>query len=333
MAEIISKCKVQLMCRRSRQFFYKSNKSVVFRGDLWYNVPKDLFVLLWWWEMRKYLALSIMCMFVLPAFGAGRSMLGATNSAARPGLVTQQLMPTLSVAHGTNANGVVSGAVVGGANDNASGAVAVVDDEPKPVVNRDKERIACLSNNVGVGNTFVWASKNSNTSNYASMVEDVNNPENNVCFVLVGMRSEDSRINVSDVQPQYFQWGQNITCGAWTDEEKLEKRILDAKKTTRTLATIGGAVGGAGVGVGAMELFGNKLIGGAVMGQKQYDEGDVQWYQSKAAQLQKENADEYKIFADLVSELKTECGKANPDSKCKSAPYSELVQVDLSKIK
>lgn len=34
--------RVQLMCRRSRQFFYKSNKSVVFRGNLWYNISKEI---------------------------------------------------------------------------------------------------------------------------------------------------------------------------------------------------------------------------------------------------------------------------------------------------
>ena len=38
---------------------------------------------------------------------------------------------------------------------------------------REKERLACISNNIGVGNTFVWASRYSNTANYATMVEDI----------------------------------------------------------------------------------------------------------------------------------------------------------------
>mgnify|MGYP006988873313 CR=1 FL=1 len=281
--------------------------------------------------MGKHIAIFFICMMVVPAFGAGRSMLGTTNSAARTGLVTQQLMPTLSVSHGAKTNGVVVGATAG-ASAVSDAAVAVVDDEIKPVVNRDKERIACLSNNVGVENTFVWASKNSNTSNYASMVEDVNNPENNVCFVLVGMRSDDNKIALSDIQPQYFQWGQNITCGAWADEAKLEKRILDAKKTARTLATVGGAVGGAGIGVGAMELFGNKALSNingleGLQGQKQYDEGTVDWYKAKLAQLQKENKGEYDSFVGLLNQLKAECDKSNPDAKCNVSPYKELIKL------
>ncbi len=34
--------RVQLMCRRGRQFFYKSNKSVVSGGILWYNMLKEI---------------------------------------------------------------------------------------------------------------------------------------------------------------------------------------------------------------------------------------------------------------------------------------------------
>ena len=287
--------------------------------------------------MRKYIAMFVICMTAMPAFGAGRSMLGAVNSGARPGMVTNQLRPTLSVSHGTNANGVVAGATAGGANNVATDAsVAVVDDNPEPVINRDKEKLACVSNNVGVGNTFVWASKNSNTSSYASMVEDVNNPENNVCFVLVGMRSDDNKIAMGDVQPQYFQWGQNITCGAWADEEKLEKRILDAKKTARTLATVGGAVGGAGIGVGAMELFGNRALASAgvtsVQGQKAYEEYSVDWYKAKVAQLKKENENEYNNLVRLVGDLGTECDKDTPDARCNDDKYQNLMELVLEDI-
>lgn len=145
------------------------------------------------------------------------------------------------------------------------------DDTPdeEPVIDmREKERLACLSNNIGIGNTFVWASRYSDINNYATMVEDVEQPENNTCFVLVDLKSADSRIDLSDIKGKYFEMGRDITCGSWVDENDIEKRILDAKKKNRTLATIGGAVGGAALGVGSMELFGNRLIGGAVMGQK-----------------------------------------------------------------
>ena len=132
-----------------------------------------------------------------------------------------------------------------------------------------------LNNNIGVGNTFVWASKYSDTSNYATMVEDTDNPENNVCFVKVDLKSDDSRISVTDVPSKYFEWGKTITCGSWANADTMRARILDAKKSGRVWGTIGGAVGGAGIGVGAMELFGNKLIGGKVEGQAALKDDEV----------------------------------------------------------
>ena len=59
---------------------------------------------------------------------------------------------------------------------------------------REKERNACMSNNIGVGNTFVWASRYSNANDYSTMIEDVNFPENNTCFVKVELKSNDERI-------------------------------------------------------------------------------------------------------------------------------------------
>lgn len=171
---------------------------------------------------------------------------------------------------------------------------------------REKEKGACQANNIGVGNTFVWASRYSNLNSYSTMVEDVENPENNTCFVKVEMKSNDSKIGVSDVPVKYFEMGQNITCGAWADHDVLKQRILDAKKSTRTWATVGGAVGGAAVGVGAMELFGNKLIGGAVQGQKNLQ--GVELLRSQLAVLRKDNEQEYKKFISYLRVLKTECG-------------------------
>ena len=60
------------------------------------------------------------------------------------------------------------------------------------------------------------------------MVEDVKNPENNVCFVRVELKSDDeSRISVSDVRPKYFAWGEAIKCGSWVNEQEMEDRILN----------------------------------------------------------------------------------------------------------
>ena len=189
----------------------------------------------------------------------------------------------------------------------------------KPAVdNREKEKAACLNNNIGVGNTFVWASRYSNTSSYASMIEDVEHPENNTCFVKVEIRSDDSRIQVSDIPAKYFEWGTNITCGSWADEEKLRKRILDAKKSARTWGTVAGAVGGAAVGVGIMELFGNRLIGGAVQGQKSLS-GDA-LLRSQLLALRKESGSDYDEFVRQVKILKAQC----EDDIWKDAAESEL---------
>lgn len=287
--------------------------------------------------MKKFFICAICCAVAFPAFGAGRSMIGAAQPAAQQ----SGRMATLSKVHVVK-NNDTNATTTGQANTNAASTantadVAVVDNEPKPVsVNRDKERTACLSNNIGIGNTFVWASRNSNTANYATMVEDVENPENNVCFVLVGMRSDDSRINVADIQPRYFEWGQNITCGSWADESKLESRILEAKKTARTLGTIGGAVGGAGIGVGAMELFGNRALSNingmeGLQGQKQYEERSVEWYKAKANELKRDNNDAYSTFVKHLKAFQAECSKAEGErsAKCDDEKYKNLVNLKL----
>ena len=200
---------------------------------------------------------------------------------------------------------------------------------------REKEKAACTMNNIGVGNTFVWASRYSNLNNYSSMVEDIDEPANNTCFVRVEMRSDDSKINVSDVPGKYFEMGQTITCGAWADEKALEKRILDAKKNARTWATVGGTVGGAAVGVGAMELFGNKLIGGKVEGQKALKDNDLLASQLKVLKNNKETSTLNEIRAQLTT-LKAECGNdtlwkdgmpEDVEKACKSYEYDRLLGI------
>ncbi|MBO4672053.1 MAG: hypothetical protein J5608_00150 [Alphaproteobacteria bacterium] len=269
--------------------------------------------------MKKQLIVCALCALTLPAFGAGRSMVGTAQPAARLGV--------LPVVHpGASLPGAASSAVV----QNTTTGVSVVDDDPEPATNvnmREDEKKLCEGNNVGVGNTYVWASRLGGTANYASMVEDTEHPENNACFVLVGMKSDDNRINVSDIQPRYFVMGETITCGSWVDEEMLKQRILDAKKKGRVWATVGGAVGGAGIGVGAMELFGNKLIGGKVQGQKDL-KGD-QLLVSQLNVLKKDNPTEYKRVVDDLKVVKTECSKvpAGTDTPegCKKYDYTMIL--------
>lgn len=190
--------------------------------------------------------------------------------------------------------------------------------DEEPVIDmREKERLACLSNNIGVGNTFVWASRYSDINNYSTMVEDVEHPENNTCFVFVDLKSSDPKIDLSGFWGKYFEMGRDITCGSWVDENDIEKRILDAKKKNRTLATIGGAVGGAAVGVGAMELFGNRLIDkavtpgdkGGVQGQKsvKWGEDGVELAQSQLLTMCNKNFDKYKIVMDRIEKIDKAC--------------------------
>ena len=196
---------------------------------------------------------------------------------------------------------------------------------------REREKAACIQNNIGVGSTFVWASRYSNTANYSSMIEDIEFPENNVCFVKVAMKSNDSRIDVSDIPTKYFVMGENITCGQWANEETLKSRILEAKKKGRAWATVGGVVGGAGVGVGAMELFGNKLIGGAVEGQAGIkDKTKLLCSQMKV--LKQEKSSKYNDIIDSLNEMKKYCedatlwsdGVEKPE-ECKKYDYKVLL--------
>ncbi len=237
-----------------------------FLGVLWYNTPDDKGVIGGGNIMRKILPWVMLCAFCVPAVAATpasqarRSMRGQmVMSAPRATASTNQISGIASVNTGTPVDTDVRQATVPTTPSPAPSQSADT---------REKERLACVSNNVGIGNTFVWASRYSNINNYATMVEDVEEPENNVCFVKVDIKSNDSRIDVSDVPSRYFIMGNDITCGSWADEDVLRQRALDAKKTGRTWATVGGVVGGAGLGVGIMELFGNELIGGKVEGQK-----------------------------------------------------------------
>ncbi len=197
---------------------------------------------------------------------------------------------------------------------------------------REKEKAACIQNNIGVGNTFVWASRYSNINDYSTMVEDTENPENNTCFVKVAIKSTDPKIDLGDIKSQYFEMGRNITCGSWADENNVEKRILDAKKNVRTWATVGGAVGGAAIGVGSMELFGNRLVGGAVEGQKSLENDAL--LRSQLLVLKKDNDPRYNEIIGHLEELQKECSSdvwANTDTakpkECEKHNYEYLLGV------
>ena len=168
-----------------------------------------------------------------------------------------------------------------------------------------KQRNICVSNNIGMSNTFVWAAKNTMTDNYMNMVEDIEDPMNNTCYVKVDLKSTDNRIDLSDIKGKYFEMGQALVCGSWVDEAMLEKRILDGKKKARNWGIAASVVGGAGVGVGAMELFGNKLIGGKVEGQKALEGQELMLSQLKV--LQKENPTEYKRVLSALENLEKNC--------------------------
>lgn len=259
--------------------------------------------------MKKILCLVMLAGFVMPAFAA------TSSAPARRSVASQMVMAapratasTNQITAMANANNA-SSAKLATTPDIVPSAVRVdadpsVDDDTV-TDNREKEKLACISNNIGIGNTFVWASRYSNTNDYAAMVEDVENPENNVCFVLVEVKSNDPKISVSDVPGKYFVMGNDITCGDWADVDTLRQRILNAKKSVRTWATVGGVVGGAGIGVGAMELFGNRWIGGAVEGQAAMDDGQL--LLSQLLVMRDSGDPEYDDFVENLTVLQQEC--------------------------
>ena len=210
-------------------------------------------------------------------------------------------------------------------NANVTSATTTVIEEKPEIDMREAERNACINNNIGIGNTFVWASRYSNTSNYANMIEDTANPQNNVCFVRVELKSDDeSRISVSDIAPKYFMWGEDIECGSWVNEKDMEKRILDARKGARIGGIVASTVGGAGLGVGAMELFGNKLIGGKVQGQKSSKLSEAELHRAILLTYKQKNDPQYNKICNALSVMKKakDAGKTVKDYD----KYENLIQ-------
>lgn len=267
--------------------------------------------------MKKYLICLLACLFVLDAGAvtarSGRATSGQPMTLGMSGRARQSDFKTGPIKLQGN-KAVIPGAPT--APDTPDDPIPDVDPtpdtpvDPTPDVDPMLEEIArqrniCLSNNIGISNTFVWADRNSDVTNYAYMVENVENPANNVCFVKVDMRSSDGRVDLSDIKSKYFVMGSGINCGQWADEKVLEERILDATKKGRTWGTIASVVGGAGAGVGAMELFGNKLIGGKVQGQKALEGQEL--LRSQILALEKTNKAEYDRIVNALDVLEKEC--------------------------
>lgn len=299
--------------------------------------------------MKKFVSVLAMCLIAMPAMAAtndsqsrrsmrGQMVMSAPRAVAvantdASGMGTDDARATASV---NQINAIASVNTGVALSDTNKSSVRVEPGDPVPVPEptepdvdkREKERAACINNNIGIGNTFVWASRYSNTANYATMIEDVEEPENNVCFVKVDIKSTDPKVSVSDVPSKYFVMGNNITCGDWADEEMLRQRVLDSKKSARTWATVGGAVGGAGLGVGLMELFGNKLIGGAVEGQ--YSLEGAELLRSQLLVLKNDSPSEFDDVKEALEILADECDSdvwngAERPNECKEINYRYLL--------
>lgn len=285
--------------------------------------------------MKSFVSFMILCMVTMPTFAA-------TSSTSRLGIVKSPIAAANKAAPTKIASMKVNLAQPTATESETDKSSVRYEDNkatipPEPEIDRrEKEKAACIQNNIGVGNTFVWASRYSNTNDYSTMIEDLEQPENNTCFVKVGLKSTDERINLGDIRDQYFEMGRNITCGAWADEGKLEQRILDAKKKARTWATVGGAVGGAALGVGSMELFGNRWIGGAVEGQKDKSLSQDELLRSQLLVLKKDNSAQYNEIVKHLESLQKECASdvwadAEKPDVCGEHNYEYLLSVKNAK--
>ncbi len=224
---------------------------------------------------------------------------------ARPAMSGKMIMAAPRYTASVNQLNGASTASVNQLGGNSNVAVHTDPVMPAQTVDRrEAERNACINNNIGIGNTFVWASRYSDTSNYATMTEDTDNPQNNVCFTRVELKSDDAKISVADIPAKYFMWGETVECGSWADEKEMEKRILDAKKGARVGGIVASTVGGAGLGVGVMELFGNKLIDGKVMGQKAKNLSKADLYRSQLLVYKEKNPTEYNNIINALKTLK-----------------------------
>ena len=249
--------------------------------------------------MKRFVSVLVLALFAVSAYGAQSGRPAMSNKIMTAPRYTASINQLNGMVMANNNAVTVDNTVA--YNDGSATTAVAVTEEKEQIDMREAERNACINNNVGISNTFVWASRYSDTSNYASMNEDIKNPKNNVCFVRVELKSSDPKLSVSDIPAKYFMWGENIECGSWVNESDMEKRILDAKKGARIGGIVASTVGGAGVGVGAMELFGNKAIGGKVEGQKALS--GMELYRSQLLVYKDKNPTEYRRVCDALRVL------------------------------
>ena len=278
--------------------------------------------------MKPVLSAFAISMMLAPAFAAAPHMTPATGR-GRVSMANQMMAAPRAVMSPNQIQALAAQPEIIAVSETfAEDKLAITPPEMKPAEKdmREREKRACLQNNIGIGNTFVWASRYSNLGSYSTMIEDIEEPDNNTCFVKVELKSDDPKINVADVPSKYYEMGRDITCGEWANYDALKSSILDAKKSARTWATVGGAVGGAAIGVGAMELFGNRWIGGAVEGQQGLE--GLERLESQLAVLKKDNEVEYNRFIKHLGELKCACKSSvwtsdeqKPDA-CKEYEYA-----------
>ena len=146
--------------------------------------------------MKRFVSFIVLSMISCGAMAA---------NSARPAMSNRIMSAPRYTASINQLNGM---ALANSTNKNT----AVVEEKEPEIDMREAERNACMNNNIGIGNTFVWASRFSDTSNYATMVEDTVNPQNNVCFVRVELKSDnESRISVSDIHGQTKKKWKNVS--------------------------------------------------------------------------------------------------------------------------
>ena len=122
--------------------------------------------------MKKLITGFLVVFMALPAIAAvpatGRGRASVSNQHDGRAAVSKKYINNVATTNSSNTSG-----------DNTSGDAEGQSPAPdiKPDVEpektkdmREREKAACIQNNIGVGATFVWASKYSNSSNYSSMI-------------------------------------------------------------------------------------------------------------------------------------------------------------------
>jgi hypothetical protein len=210
--------------------------------------------------------------------------------------------------------------------------------ETKTTVNVeiDAARNACLST---YGN--VWASKFNSTPGgvpaTTPMAEDPD-PNNNVCFAVVSVKSDEIKNLGRFFPPRYFQTGVSLECGSWLDTAALDEAILDSKKGARTGWTIAASVVGAGAGFGLSDLLGQKVIKRGFNGQYDLDDKTKEFYIAMKKDTKHGNDKKLEEYARAYKALGDACGWKPNDAKsqgteteyCKhgqAAVYNTLVEI------